>query len=68
MYFFFLWIGIFFLNGNIFSQGWVQTPATPIGGGVTDLIVRENGDMLAAVGSHNWPSVAGGIRKSTNEG
>jgi hypothetical protein len=51
-----------------FTQGWVQTSATPIGGGVTDLLVRENGDILATVGSFNWPGVAGGVRKSTDEG
>lgn len=61
---------IIFLSAetNTYSQGWVQTPATPIGGGVTDLLVRENGDVLATVGSFNWPSVAGGVRKSTDGG
>lgn len=50
------------------SQNWVQTSSTPIGGGVTDLLVRSNGDLLAGVGSFNWPNTAGGIRKSTDDG
>lgn len=53
---------------DIFAQGWVQTSSTPIGGGVTDLLVRENGDIIVATGSFNWPSVAGGIRLSTDDG
>ncbi|NWG28791.1 MAG: T9SS type A sorting domain-containing protein [Ignavibacteriaceae bacterium] len=65
-YFFFLVIGLF--TAQAFSQGWVQTSATPVGGGVTDLLVRNNGDVLATVGSFNWPSVAGGVRKSTDGG
>lgn len=65
-YFFFLVIGLF--ATQLFSQGWVQTSSTPTGGGVTDLLVRENGDILATVGSFNWPSVAGGVRKSTDDG
>ena len=64
---FILLIGTF-LSENILSQSWVQTSSTPIGGGVTDLLVRENGDILATVGSFNWPSVAGGVRKSTDDG
>jgi hypothetical protein len=64
--FFFLVIGLF--TTQSFSQGWVQTSATPVGGGVTDLLVRNNGDVLATVGSFNWPSVAGGVRKSTDGG
>lgn len=60
---------IIIISTNLVSaQTWVQTPSTPIGGGVTDLLVRENGDILATVGSFNWPSVAGGIRKSTDDG
>lgn len=50
------------------SQTWVQTVSTPIGGGVTDLLVRSNGDLFAGVGSFNWPNTAGGIRKSTDDG
>lgn len=65
-YFFFLVIGL--LTTQLYSQGWVQTSATPVGGGVTDLLVRSNGDILATVGSFNWPSVAGGVRKSTDGG
>jgi hypothetical protein len=65
-YFFFLVIGLF--TAQSFSQGWVQTSSTPVGGGVTDLLVRNNGDVLATVGSFNWPSVAGGVRKSTDAG
>jgi hypothetical protein len=56
------------LNVQSLPQGWVQTTSTPVGGGVTDLLVRENGDILATVGSFNWPSVAGGVRKSVDDG
>ncbi|HEY6437780.1 MAG TPA: T9SS type A sorting domain-containing protein [Ignavibacteriaceae bacterium] len=66
-YFFFLLTG-FFIVQSTYPQSWVQTPSTPIGGGVTDLLVRENGDILATVGSFNWPGVAGGVRKSTDAG
>lgn len=64
----FLLIGTFFVNQSLFSQVWIQTTSTPIGGGVTDILVRENGDILATVGSFNWPSIAGGVRKSTDGG
>ncbi|GIK21917.1 MAG: hypothetical protein BroJett005_13310 [Ignavibacteriota bacterium] len=50
------------------SQTWVQTGNTPSGGGITDLLVRSNGDLIAGVGSFNWPNTAGGIRKSTDDG
>jgi len=65
-YYFILAIGLF--SGQLFPQSWVQTTSTPIGGGVTDLLVRNNGDIIATVGSFNWPGVAGGIRKSTDGG
>ncbi len=65
-YFFLFTIGLFSIQSS--PQGWVQTQTTPIGGGVTDLLVRSNGDILATVGSFNWPSVAGGVRKSTDGG
>jgi hypothetical protein len=68
MFIFFFVIVFLSVEADMYSQGWVQTTSTPIGGGVTDLFVRNNGDILAAVGSFNWPSVAGGIRKSTDEG
>lgn len=59
---------VFIAAQEIFSQSWVQTSTTPIGGGVTDLLVRNNGDIIATVGSLNWPSVAGGVRKSIDGG
>lgn len=65
-YFFIITIALFSIQ--ILPQGWVQTSTTPIGGGVTDLLVRSNGDILATVGSYNWPTVAGGVRKSTDDG
>jgi len=65
-YFFIITIALFSIQA--LPQGWVQTSTTPIGGGVTDLLVRSNGDILATVGSYNWPSVAGGVRKSTDDG
>ena len=61
-------IGILIFTAESNPQGWVQSPSIPVGGGVTDLLVRENGDILATVGSYNWPSVAGGVRKSTDDG
>jgi len=67
-YFFFLLVGLILQQSQSYTQGWVQTAATPIGGGVTDLLVRSSGDILATVGSFNWPSVAGGVRKSTDDG
>jgi hypothetical protein len=59
---------VFIAAQEILSQSWVQTSTTPIGGGVTDLLVRNNDDIIATVGSFNWPSVAGGVRKSTDGG
>lgn len=59
---------VFISAQDVFPQGWVQTTSTPIGGGVTDMLVRSNGDIIATVGSFNWPSVAGGVRKSTDGG
>ena len=67
-YFFYCLILLLVFQSHIFSQGWVQTLGTPIGGGVTDLLVRQNGDVIATVGSFNWPSIAGGVRKSTDTG
>ena len=61
-------IGILIFTAESNPQGWVQSPSIPVGGGVTDLLVRENGDILATVGSYNWPSIAGGVRKSTDDG
>ncbi len=66
----FLFLVVVFLVRNKFithKAGYKQQ-TTPIGGGVTDLLVRSNGDILATVGSFNWPSVAGGVRKSTDGG
>lgn len=65
-YLFIIAIALFSIQA--LPQGWVQTSTTPIGGGVTDLLVRSNGDILATVGSYNWPSVEGGVRKSTDDG
>ncbi|MCL4279924.1 MAG: hypothetical protein KJZ60_09630, partial [Ignavibacteriaceae bacterium] len=65
-YIFFFVIGLY--STLSLPQGWVQTSSTPVGGGVTDLLVRENGDILTTVGSFSWPSVAGGVRKSTDDG
>jgi hypothetical protein len=61
-------INILIVTNGMYSQVWVETASTPVGGGVTDLLVRSNGDILATVGSFNWPSVAGGVRKSTDGG
>lgn len=65
-YFFIITIALFSIQA--LPQVWVQTSTTPIGGGITDLLVRSNGDILVTVGSFNWPSVAGGVRKSTDDG
>ncbi len=54
---------------TVFSQQWQQTAATPEGGGVTDLVVRQsNGNIFVSTGSYSWPSIDGGIRRSTNDG
>ncbi len=65
---FYLLIGLLFLQVSSLSQEWVQTAGTPMGGGVTDMLVKENGDIFVTTSSYNWPSVQGGIRRSTNDG
>lgn len=54
-------------NFNLYSQ-WVQTANTPVGGGVTDMVVMVNGTIVVTCGSYNFPSVSGGVRISTNRG
>ncbi len=55
---------------NIFPQIWIQTPSTPEGGGVTDMLFREsNQHLFVTTASYNWPNgEKGGIRRSTDDG
>src|SRR5688572_4837845 len=50
------------------AQQWVQTAGTPVGGGVTDMVITSNGTVIVSCASFNWPAVQGGIRHSTNSG
>jgi hypothetical protein len=50
------------------AQQWVQTGGTPVGGGVTDMVITSNGTIVVTCASFNWPAVQGGIRHSTNSG
>lgn len=60
---------IFLLSHFVIAQQWQQSQNTPHGGGVTNLIIRENGDLFVTTASHDWPSgEMGGIRKSTDNG
>ena len=60
---------IFLLPHFVIAQQWQQTQSTPNGGGVTNLIIRDNGDLFVTTASHDWPSgEMGGIRKSTDNG
>jgi len=63
-----LFISIF-LFCSTYSQEWVQTGSTPEGGGVTEIIVTEGGDLFVTTASYNYPSGDyGGIRRSTDQG
>ena len=58
---------LLFITCPLFSQ-WIQT-ATPDGGGITDIIVLNDGTVVVTTSSFNWPSgQQGGIRRSTNGG
>lgn len=50
------------------AQEWVQTGGTPEGGGVTEIIVLPNSDIFVTTGSFNWPTINGGVRRSTDDG
>jgi hypothetical protein len=53
----------------VMAQQWQQTQSTPSGSGVTNLVIRENGDLYVTTASNDWPSGdMGGIRKSTDNG
>jgi len=54
------------LNNTSFSQ-WVQV-ASPEGGGITDMLVTQNGNLIVTCASFNFPTGKGGIRYSTNSG
>jgi hypothetical protein len=50
----------------VYSQ-WTQT-TTPDGGGITDMVVLNDGTLIATTSSFNYPAVQGGIKRSTNNG
>jgi len=51
------------------QEMWVQTGAVPQGGGVTDMVVTDQGTILVTTASFNWPNgQPGGIRRSTDQG
>ncbi|MBK8983391.1 MAG: hypothetical protein IPM38_13985 [Ignavibacteria bacterium] len=53
---------------NAQSQ-WMQTPGIPEGGGVTDMVIADNGNIVVTTASFNWPNGQdGGVRWSSNEG
>jgi len=48
---------------------WVQTGSIPQGGGVTDMVVTDQGTILVTTASFNWPNgQPGGIRRSSDQG
>ncbi len=56
------------LSVPVLSQ-WVQTQGTPAGGGITDMIVTDDGALIVTTSSFNWPSGQyGGIRRSADGG
>jgi hypothetical protein len=59
---------LLFCGMQSFSQ-WQQTSSTPQGGGITDILVLNDGTILATTSSYSWPSgQMGGIRRSTDGG
>ena len=56
------------LSAKVYPQGWTQTNSTPAGAGVTDMVVMNDGTLIVTTASYNWPSVQGGIRRSTDGG
>ena len=63
-----LTISILLFGSILIAQEWQQTGGTPEGGGVTEIVVLPNNDMFVTTGSFNWPTVNGGIRRSTDDG
>ena len=62
---------VFFSSVNsLTAQVWQQTASTPEGGGVTELIVADNGYLFVSTASTSaWPSGdQGGVRRSTDGG
>jgi len=54
------------LSSSAVSQ-WVAT-SIPEGGGVTDMVVLDDGTIIVTTASFNWPAEQGGIRRSTDQG
>ncbi len=54
----------------LYPQSWVQTPSTPQGAGVTDMVfVESNQSLFVTTFAFNWPTgQKGGIRRSTDDG
>jgi photosystem II stability/assembly factor-like uncharacterized protein len=65
---------ITFIFLAVFSQftlqsQWQQTASTPQGAGVTDMVVLNDGTLIATTASFNWPNgQPGGIKRSTDGG
>jgi hypothetical protein len=60
----------FGFNCSVFSQ-WVQTGATPTGGGITDMVMTDAGTLIVTTASYNYNLTGhqwGGIRRSTDGG
>lgn len=53
------------------SAQWVQTGATPVGGGITDMVLTDAGTLIVTTASYNYNMTGhqwGGIRRSTDGG
>jgi hypothetical protein len=53
------------------SAQWVQTGATPTGGGITDMVMTDAGTLIVTTASYNYNLTGhqwGGIRRSTDGG
>lgn len=60
---------MFMLFQLTLNSQWQQTAATPQGGGVTDMVVLNDGTIIVTTASFNWPNgQKGGIRRSTDGG
>lgn len=56
------------IHQHIYSQQWSAVSSIPEGAGITDMAVLGDGTLLVTTASYNWPSVQGGIRRSTDGG
>src|SRR5437762_952168 len=62
-------LAAFFCFTTCTQAQWVQTSGTPPGGGITSMVVCQNGNIVVTCASYNFPNgQSGGIRYSTNGG